>query len=130
MPRRILSVSYDPNLLATRRMLLEQKGYTVTSALGFTQAMAHCKSAGFDLFVLGHSIPTADKQELIRTFRENCAAPILSLGRIGEDAVESDFHVYPDDPEELLRTISRIVNENNAPLEIHEAESQAHTKPL
>jgi DNA-binding response OmpR family regulator len=110
--RHILSVSYDPNLLATRRMLLEQSGYLVTSALGFTQALAHCKGAGFDLFVLGHSIPTSDKQELIKTFRESCPAPILSLGRVGEDAVASDYHIYPDDPEELLRTISNIVNGN------------------
>jgi DNA-binding response OmpR family regulator len=127
--RRILSVSYDPNLLATRRMLLEQKGYTVTSALGFTQAIAHCKTADFDLFLLGHSIPGSDKQELIKAFRKNCQAPILSLGRFGEDTVSSDFHVYPDDPEELLRTVSTILDDIVDPSQIAEADAHPRSKP-
>jgi len=127
--KRILSVSYDPNLLATRRMLLEQRGYTVTSTLGFTQAIAHCKIGGFDLFILGHSIPTSDKQELIKTFRESCPAPILSLERIGEDAVASDYRVYPDNPEELLRTVSRIVDLNVDPPQMVSSGARLHSKP-
>lgn len=52
MSRRILSVSYDASLLATRKMLLEQQGYSVSSALGFSKALAHCHAGGFDLFRL------------------------------------------------------------------------------
>src|SRR6185312_11003744 len=44
MSKRILSVSYDVSLLNTRQMLLQQQGYTVTSWLGFTAALAACKS--------------------------------------------------------------------------------------
>ena len=112
MSKRILSVSYDIDLLATRRMLLELAGYTVTSALGFTEALEQCNASGFDLFVLGHSIPTKDKRELIRTFRKSCPAPILSLERVGESRVESDFHASPDDPEELLKSVGRIFRFN------------------
>src|SRR5690348_11946100 len=74
MATRILSVSYDPSLLATRGMLLEQRGYSVTSALGFSRAIEHCRASGFDLFILGHSIPEMDKLELMKTFRGNCPA--------------------------------------------------------
>ncbi len=109
MSKRILSVSYDVSLLATRRMLLELAGYTVISALGFTDALECCAGPGFDLFILGHSIPTKDKQELIRAFRNNCPAPIVSLERVDELRVESDFHASPDNPEELLKTIDRIL---------------------
>lgn len=70
MSKRILSVSYDVSLLATRRMLLEQKGYKVASALGFTKAIEHCRQPHFDLFILGHSIPGDDKLSLVKTFRE------------------------------------------------------------
>src|SRR6185437_15846079 len=90
-------------------MMLELKGYSVTSALGFTQALQHCKRSSFSLCILGHSIPTADKQELIRIFRENCSAPILSLERTGETRVECDFHVSPDDPEQLLSKVDSIL---------------------
>jgi DNA-binding NtrC family response regulator len=109
MSKLILSVSYDASLLATRRMLLEQQGYTVVSALGYTQSIAHCTNPDFDLFILGHSIPIADKQELINTFRRNCSAPILSLERHGEEKVPCDFHASPDEPEEFLETVHRIV---------------------
>ena len=109
MRKRILSVSYDPSLLATRGMLLEQRGYSVTSALGFTQAIALCRTPEFDLFILGHSIPNSDKLELRNTFRENCPAPIVSLARHGEDPVPSDFHISPDNPEELLTKVDEIM---------------------
>jgi DNA-binding response OmpR family regulator len=112
MSKRILSVSYDVSLLATRGMLLEQRGYHVTSSLGFTQALAECRTSGFDLFILGHSIPDTDKLELIKTFRENCPAPILSLERHGEERVPSDFHASPDDPEKLIRTVDWILSAN------------------
>ncbi len=109
MSRRILSVSYDVSLLATRRMLLEQRGYTVISALGFTKAIEHCQESGFDLFILGHSIPEDDKLHLIRTFRENCPAPILSLERHGEGYVPCDFHASPDDPERFIGVVDEIL---------------------
>jgi len=109
MSRRILSVSYDTALLATREMLLEQKGYSVTSALGFTAASEHCHSADFDLFILGHSIPDNDKRHLIETFRNHCPAPILSLARHGETMLPCDFHASPDDPAEFLRVVNDIL---------------------
>jgi DNA-binding NtrC family response regulator len=109
MPKRILSVSYDVSLLATRRMLLEQRGYTVTSSLGFSTAIEHCQQSDFDLFILGHSIPETDKVHLIRIFRENCSAPILSLERYGEGYVACDFHASPDDPEKFLKVVEDIL---------------------
>ena len=90
-------------------MLLEQKGYEVTNALGFTEARAHCRAGGFDLFVLGHSIPKSDKLELIESFRTNCPAPILSLERHGEDFVPCDYHASPDDPEPFLRVVDDVL---------------------
>ena len=85
MSKRILSVSYDMSLLATRKMLLEQKGYAVVNALGFSKALVSCRDSGFDLFILGHSIPHDDKLALIESFRTHCSAPIVSLERHGED---------------------------------------------
>src|SRR5215467_13633933 len=116
MSKRILSVSYDPSLLATRRMLLEQRGFHVVSALGYTQAIAHCNTPDFDLFILGHSIPVADKLELMKTFRKSCPAPILSLERLGEEKVRSDFHASPDRPEEFLATVEGILEGNHQPM--------------
>ncbi len=109
MSKYILSVSYDVSLLATRKMLLEQKGYAVVNALGFSKALASCREGGFDLFILGHSIPYDDKLALIESFRANSSGPILSLERHGEDVVPCDFHASPDDPVTFLETVDNIL---------------------
>lgn len=109
MSKRILSVSYDLSLLETRKMLLEQKGYSVENAFGFTKSLAFCHAGGFDLFILGHSIPHDDKLALIQSFRAHCPAPILSLERHGEHYVPCDYHASPDDPAKFLETIDNIL---------------------
>jgi DNA-binding NtrC family response regulator len=109
MRKRILSVSCDSVLLATREMLLAQKSYEVTSCLGFTESAEHCKNGNFDLFILGYSIPHKDKLHLINAFRDNCPAPILSLERLGEVKVACDFHASPDDPGTFLKVVDNIL---------------------
>ncbi len=106
---RILSVSYDEPLLRTRHMLLEKEGYEVTSSLGFTHSLEHCRRGNFDLFLLGHSIPQTDKQQLVTTFRQHCTGHIISLRRSpGEQSVDdADFCIEPD-PDELLKLVARI----------------------
>ncbi|HEY2360782.1 MAG TPA: hypothetical protein VGK36_06690 [Candidatus Angelobacter sp.] len=109
MSKRILSVSYDQALLATRKMLLEHRGYNVTSALGFSDAVEQCQNSDFDLFILGHSIPEKDKLNLIKTFQGNCPAPIVSLERMGEKQVSCDFHASPDDPAKFIQVVDDIL---------------------
>jgi DNA-binding NtrC family response regulator len=109
MFKRILSVLYDVSLLATRKMLLEQKGYAVENALGFSKALAFCRAGAFDLFILGHSIPYDDKLALIESFRAHCPSPIVSLERHGEDFVPCDYHASPDDPGKFLETVENIL---------------------
>ncbi|MBV8476658.1 MAG: hypothetical protein JOZ36_08335 [Acidobacteria bacterium] len=108
MPR-ILSVSYDDPLLRTRHMLLESQGHQVVSCLGFAESLEQCRAGNFDLFLLGHSIPYSDKQQLVAIFRQKCSAPIISLRRhAGEQLVEgASYHIEPD-PDALLILVQRI----------------------
>jgi DNA-binding response OmpR family regulator len=91
-------------------MLLEQRGYRVTSGLGLTEALEHCKNGDFDLFILGHSIHEKDKVHLIKTFRSTCPGPILSLQRVGEKQVPCDFEISADDPEEFIQLVDDILS--------------------
>lgn len=110
MAKHILSVSFHAELLVTRRMLLEEQGYQVTSALGFAEAVARCKDGEFDLFILGHSIPDGDKSELVKAFRKCNGTPVLSLRRDGEMPVyKTDYEVSVDDPSEFLKTVAEIL---------------------
>jgi CheY-like chemotaxis protein len=106
---RILSVSYDDLLLRTRQMILENEGYTVVSAHGLENSLAQCKKGGFDLFILGHSIPDQDKRQMVEAFRRECPAPIISLTRgASEQRVDgADYHADPE-PEVLLKVIVKI----------------------
>jgi hypothetical protein len=91
-------------------MILEREGYNVMSALGFSQAEMQCRNGDFDLMILGHSIPLAERQVLVGHFRAHCCAPIVALLRIGEPLVDgADFHFSVDDPGELVREIGKIV---------------------
>ena len=109
---RILSITYDETLLKTREMILEGAGHEVTSALGYQDGLETCSHRGFQLFILGHSIPEKDKLELIVCFRAaNPKAQVIALTRAGEGRLkEVDTYINPGDPEELVRAISRITD--------------------
>ena len=103
---RILSVSYDELLLQTRHALLEREGYEVVSALRFADSLEYCKRNDFDLFILGHSIPPSDKQQLMGTFRHGSPAPIISLCRLDESRVQGADYYCEADPSELLKVVA------------------------
>ena len=64
MLKSVLSISYDSSLLLTRQMLLEQAGYVVVSAHGFTEALERCRNAKYDIVLMGHSMPPKDQSAL------------------------------------------------------------------
>ena len=106
---RILSVSYDQSLLYTRQLILEQHGYDVVSAFGFTQALKCCDEAkDFSIFILGHSIPREDKEALIAAFRRHCLGKVVALKRANERPVAgADFETEPS-PEAILQLLEQI----------------------
>ena len=109
---RILSVSYDESLLKTRQLILEQRGYQVISALGFTDSLRQCTEGGpFDLLVLDHSIPLHDKQALVSAFRRGSQAVVVALKRPGEDlaSIGADFQADPNDPAGMLALVTEII---------------------
>ena len=101
-----MSISYDEPLLVTREMMLTQAGFVVTSALGFTEALEKC-NRGFDLFMIGHSIPIKDKAALVAAIRKHSRSPILSIRRHGFNPLpEADLSVDAQDgPQALLDAV-------------------------
>jgi hypothetical protein len=78
--------------LKTREMLLSGAGYLVTSAVGRTEAALLC-GCGADLLVLGYSVPSPEKKEVIACYREYSTGPILSLLR--SDQPEATWGKFP-----------------------------------
>jgi CheY-like chemotaxis protein len=107
---RILSVSYDEELLYTRRLLLESRGYSVTSALELKESLYWCKQGGFDIFILGHSIPETHKQALIESFRASCRGTIISLNCGTDPEVKGADYYIDTNPEGVLNHVAEILS--------------------
>lgn len=107
----IFSISYDPILLQTRELLLQQMGHTVTSAEGFAEARRYCSlvDRSFDLVVLGHSIPHEDKRAIIRECLKNCSCAVLALLRTNEPPVEEATRSVSTEPREFLAAVDELL---------------------
>jgi DNA-binding NtrC family response regulator len=116
---RILSISYDTALLGTRHLLLERMGHTVTSVRGLRAAIALCQKRGteFNLIVIGHSMPRAQKLQMIECARKYCRCPVLVLLRAGESPVPGATHsVDPFEPEALIEAVEKMVGRGEMPV--------------
>jgi CheY-like chemotaxis protein len=110
MPR-ILSISYDKALLHTRELMLSREGFEMVSAVGFSAAIEACKKEQFDLVIMGHSIPSADKAAIITQLRAMCDTPVLALRRPNEEALKSaEYNLDPGDPQSFLAYVKEITN--------------------
>lgn len=114
--KHILSVSYDPILLQTRHLLLEQSGYKVISVEGVTGALAACRAQRYDLLIVGHSIAHRDKQEIVAEFKRMWGSPVLVLLRVNEPKLrEADFSIdAADGPGALLNIVGSILGHGAA----------------
>lgn len=88
----ILSISYDEPLLRTREWILKSEGFSVISACGFAEGENQARRGGFDLAIVGHSIPQRDKVALITEFKKHSRAPVLSLARHGDRPLPEADH--------------------------------------
>jgi DNA-binding response OmpR family regulator len=108
---RILSISYNPSLLRTRQLVLESRGYKVTSALGFTEAVRHCKTGHHDLVIIGHSIPISDKQQMIKELRNVSATPVLALMKPNEEPLNTaDYNLDYLNTEKFVEFINEVLD--------------------
>jgi DNA-binding response OmpR family regulator len=115
--KRILSVSYDQSLLATRHKILQYAGFEVVSAYGFMDGIQHSQSQKFDLAIIGHSIPTKDSAEIVKTIKQHCRCPILSIRREGYAKIsESDYSVDAiDGPQALISAVESALRSAESP---------------
>ena len=113
MAKRILSISYDESLLATRQLILTRAGYDVKSALGFVQAQEVCRDGSFDLIILGHSIPRRDKSAVVSLIKSSCGSTtVLSLVKPTESPIpEANYFTYDLDPDSLIKAVRNAIGE-------------------
>ena len=91
-------------------MLLEARGYHVTSAEGYVAAIRKCRGGEYDLLIVGHSIPHADKEAIVSEMRQHCPSPVLALLRPNEPVLrEANESVDASRPDLLLAAVERLL---------------------
>ncbi len=111
-PARILSVTNDPSLAATRKMLFTSVGFQVSSTSSIHQALELCAHKEFDLIVIGHSMPMEQTRLLVKELRRRCDTPLLVLQRPGESLVTSVDYIFDstESPALLVETVMNILS--------------------
>ncbi len=106
--RKVLCVSFDKTVSDSRRDILTQGGYAVTAITSAEEALQLLAVEKFDLVVIGHRFPKADKQELARQARERWKIPVLLIcGASAETEIGADARVYALEGAEGLLAAAR-----------------------
>ena len=91
--------------------MLSREGFEVESAVGFSAAVHACENGKFDLVIMGHSIPSADQDFIIKQLKALSDAPILALRRPHDGLLPTaEYNLDPDDPEQFLSYVKKITN--------------------
>ncbi len=115
MKPNLLSITYDRTLLMARHLMLQESGFFVVSAGDFKELKQGLAQSGYDVFILGHSLPSKEKLRVFHLLRDNSASvPILELYNSSPD-LDTGFSLSSHaTPEDLLTTVNRIIQEHLA----------------
>jgi len=95
MPKRILVVDDDENILNLEKTILEQKGFDVTSAAGGAQALKILAERTFDLILLDVMMPEVDGFSVCRKIKDDARLkdiPVIFLtAKGGGEALAEGF---------------------------------------
>jgi twitching motility two-component system response regulator PilG len=95
MPKRILVVDDDENILNLEKTILEQKGFDVTSAAGGARALEVLAQRTFDLILLDVMMPEVDGFSVCRKIKDDARLkdiPVIFLtAKGGGEALAEGF---------------------------------------
>ena len=115
MPRRVLSTSWDPNVLATRNLLIESIGCNVVTTRDRELFLQFLRDHPFDAVVIGDSIPHELRLNLAKTARAiRPDVPLIIFVRTDAEAQEvfgiANYIIQAlDNPEQFLAALRSAV---------------------
>jgi DNA-binding response OmpR family regulator len=105
----VLSVASTEVLKTTRRLLLEQEGHSVFSALSLEEVEQLGQREKVDLALIGHGFRGPDKRKLAQTVNQYFPGlPILEMCFHSPEIPGADF-ILSDSPAELVKAIQYIL---------------------
>lgn len=122
MPKTILVVEDEIDILKIIAFRLKKSGYKIISATGGKEALAILKETRPDLIVLDLVMPVIDGYEICKRVRENSALkniPILILTASATTNMDekvkaaraNGYVLKPFEPKELLDKVKKLLQE-------------------
>ena len=121
MPKKILIVDDDPDLVEAVTMILESKKYDVAAAYGGLEGLEKAKTEKPDLIVLDVMMPDKDGYAVCKEMKADpklCKIPILLLTAVvskiptthytQQMGMETEADDYMDKPVEPAELVNRI----------------------
>lgn len=106
---KILSVASTEVLMTTRKLLLEQQGFSVHSALNLAEVDVLDKTEKIDLALIGHGFPAPEKRKIANLINHYYPGlPILEMCFNSPEIPGADF-VLSDSPSELIAAIKLVL---------------------
>ena len=106
---KILSVASSEVLKTTRRLLLEQQGFSVCSALTLTEVESLGKTEQVDLALIGHGFRGSDKRKIAHFVNHYYfGLSILEMCFNSPEIPGADF-VLSDSPDDLIAAIRLVL---------------------
>lgn len=112
MPKRILAVEDDPDILFIVELILKEEGYEVFTSIDGKHILREIETIHPDLVVMDVRLPDADGRELCKVIKSCCAyIPVILMSAHAEysiiinEACADDFIAKPFDLNEFVRRI-------------------------
>jgi two-component system, OmpR family, alkaline phosphatase synthesis response regulator PhoP len=117
VPRRVLVVDDEPKILDVVRDYLSSAGFTVSTAVDGTTALATARAQPPDLVVLDLGLPGVDGLDVARELRRDTSVPIIMLTARGDETDRvlglelgaDDYLVKPFSPRELVARVRAVL---------------------
>lgn len=118
----VLCIEDEPEMIELVRLILERKGYRVTGAVGGTEGLEILHAHKPDLILLDLMMPDIDGWEVYRQMKADpnlADIPVIVVTAKAQSidkvlglhiAKVEDYITKPFGPQELLASISRVLN--------------------
>ncbi len=107
----VLCTGIDPELLASRKLILESDGHTVVSTMDQRELEKACAEQNFDIAIIGEAMSPKVKRWACQLIRENCpSARVLELHPFYADKSLTDVDAWLGMPREHPEEFKEVVN--------------------
>ncbi|MBI3812579.1 MAG: response regulator transcription factor [Nitrospirae bacterium] len=120
MPKKIVVIEDEPDIIGLVTLYLEKEGYRVTAVRDGVKGFQHLRTEPPDLLILDIMLPEMDGLEICRRVRadsKTAALPIIMLTAKGEESDKivglelgaDDYLVKPFSPKELVARVKALL---------------------